>query len=109
VRKLFLDDERMPGDVTWIALHDGPYDVVRTQDEFVEYLLEHGIPDIISFDNDLGIGCGEGRRCVKWMVEQVLDGVLELPEGFRFTVHSKNVPAAEWITKYLNQFLEKRE
>jgi hypothetical protein len=70
MRKLFLDDERMPGDVTWIELHNGPYDVVRTQAEFEAYVTEYGIPDIISFDNDLGIGCGEGRHCAKWLVEQ---------------------------------------
>lgn len=55
MRKLFLDDIRMPGDVTWIALHDGPYDVVRNFDQFTAYVTKHGIPDVISFDNDLGI------------------------------------------------------
>jgi hypothetical protein len=96
----------MPGDVTWVALHNGPYDVVRTQDEFEAYCLEHGIPDVASFDNDLGIGCGEGRKCVRWMVEQVLDGNLTFPKEFKFTVHSKNPVAAAWIEQYLSQALE---
>lgn len=105
MRKLFLDDERMPGDVTWIALHEGPYDIVRTQDEFEAYCLEHGIPMVVSFDNDLGTGCGEGRKCARWMVEQILDGVLSFPKGFQFTVHSKNPVAARWIEQYLTQAL----
>lgn len=95
----------MPGDVTWVELHNGPYDIVRTQDEFEAYLVQHGIPEIISFDNDLGIGCGEGRKCVRWMVERVLDGDLEFPENFQFTVHSKNPVAEKWIRQYLEQFL----
>lgn len=95
----------MPGDVTWIELHEGPYDVVRTQEEFEQYCTTHGIPDIISFDNDLGIGCGEGRKCARWLVEQVLDGKMVFPEGFRFTVHSKNPVAAKWIEQYLTQAL----
>lgn len=55
MRKLFLDDERVPGDVTWISLHDGPYDIVRSYDAFVAYVEEHGVADVISFDNDLGL------------------------------------------------------
>lgn len=106
MRKLFLDDERMPGDVTWVALHNGPYDIVRTQDEFEAYVLEHGIPNIISFDNDLGDGCGEGRHCVKWMVKQVENGTLAFPDDFQFTVHSRNTVAGPWIEQYLNQAIE---
>lgn len=104
-RGLFLDDERLPEDVTWVRLEDAPYAVVRTYDEFVAYVEEHGIPEFISFDNDLGCRGGEGRNCAKWLVEAVLDGRAHFPSDFRFTVHSKNPVAAEWIEQYLGNFL----
>jgi hypothetical protein len=45
MRKLFLDDVRTPPDSTW--------DVVRSFDAFVNYVSEHGVPDVVSFDHDL--------------------------------------------------------
>lgn len=105
MRKLFLDDLRMPEEVTWIRLHDGPYDIVRTFDEFTAYIEEHGVPSVISFDNDLGEDEPEGRDCAKWLVEQVLDGKIEMNENLQFTVHSKNIVAGPWIQQYLDQFI----
>ena len=46
MRKLFLDDTRNPPDFTW--------DVVRSFPQFVAYINLHGVPDVISFDHDLG-------------------------------------------------------
>ncbi|PZR72527.1 MAG: hypothetical protein DI537_47420 [Stutzerimonas stutzeri] len=66
------------------------------------------MPDTISFDNDLGDGMGEGRFCARWLVDQLLDGTIAFNDKFTFTVHSKNGVAAEWITQYLNQYLEWR-
>ncbi len=105
---LFLDDERFPHNVTWIAIHEGPWVIVRSQAEFEAHVLEHGMPDVISFDNDLGDGMGEGRFCARWLVDQLLDGRIAFNPRFTFTVHSKNNVAAEWITQYLNQYLEWR-
>jgi hypothetical protein len=107
--KLFLDDERIPSDVTWIVMHDGPWVIVRSQPEFEAYVLAHGMPDVISFDNDLGTGMGEGRFCARWLVEQLLDGIVVFNPAFAFTVHSKNTVAAEWITQYLDQYLDFRK
>jgi hypothetical protein len=45
LRKLFLDDVRKPYDSSW--------DVVRSYEQFVEYIKNLGVPDIISFDHDL--------------------------------------------------------
>lgn len=50
---LFLDDERHPGDVTWVKLPNVPWQVVRNYDEFVETVYKHGIPDFVTFDHDL--------------------------------------------------------
>lgn len=109
---LFLDDERYPENVTWITLHEGPWVIVRSQPEFEAYVLEHGMPDVISFDNDLGppeTGVGEGYWCAKWLVEQLLDERIAFNPRFTFTVHSKNNVAAESITRYLNQYLDFRK
>ncbi len=103
---LFLDDERMPEHVTWVNIGPGPWTIVRTQNDFQNHILEHGLPANISFDNDLGIGDGEGRDCAKWLVAQWLDGTLPLDPEFTFTVHSMNFVAVEWINQYLRKYLE---
>ena len=103
---LFLDDERSPRDVSWIQLpNDRPYVIVRNIREFQSHILSNGIDMAhISFDNDLGYNEPEGRDCVKWLVEQMLDGILV--GRFTYTVHSKNVVAAAWIQQYLDRFFE---
>ena len=50
---LFLDDERMPGDVTWCNLPSAKYAVVRNYNEFVQHILTFGVPAFVSFDHDL--------------------------------------------------------
>lgn len=54
---LYLDDFRNPVDSyhmfkDTIYLREG-WDVVRNYEEFVVYIKENGIPDLISFDHDL--------------------------------------------------------
>jgi hypothetical protein len=62
-RCLFLDDVR---EVRQAFLYDKnqsltaasgiaeyKWDIVRSYDEFVKYIQKHGIPDVVSFDNDL--------------------------------------------------------
>ena len=63
--KLYLDDTRNPKTPGW--------NIVRTFDEFVDYIDTHGLPDIMSLDHDLGEFKG-GYDCVKWLVyEKQLD------------------------------------
>jgi hypothetical protein len=98
-------------------MHDGPWDIVRNFHEFKDYINEHGIPNVISFDNDLGVdqhGCAvalEGRHCAEWLIERFLYFDLEndkykLPDGFQFTVHSMNPIAAEQIKDHLDAAIE---
>ena len=103
---IFLDDERFTYDVTWIELPKGSWVTLRTQDEFEEYIKISGIPDHISFDNDLGTGFGEGIFCAQWMVDQVLDGKIKWNPNFTYTVHSKNNVAAERIKGLLDPFIQ---
>lgn len=54
--KLFLDDVREP--YTVFEYTDNPtycdfWAVVRNYDQFVKYVEENGVPDVISFDHDL--------------------------------------------------------
>lgn len=103
---LFLDDERVPSDVTWITMPDYDWDIVRNQAQFEHHVTSFGIPDHISFDNDLGDGMGEGIFCAQWLVDQVLDGNLEWNPEFKFTVHSKNNIAANRIIGLLDPFIQ---
>jgi hypothetical protein len=54
MRKLFLDDVRTV-DVVYAQHEVSDFDVVRSYDEFVHYIQANGLPDFISFDNDLGL------------------------------------------------------
>lgn len=49
-RWLFLDDTRRPP----LYLNE-LFDVVRSYDEFVEYIETYGIPEVISLDHDLNM------------------------------------------------------
>lgn len=108
---LFLDDERVPHDVTWNGNHrlyqyDYLWDIVRSQPQFEAYILEHGIPSVVSFDNDLGTGMGEGIFCAQWLVDQVLDGNVKWNPDATFLVHSKNGVAAKRIEGLLTPFVQ---
>ncbi|NJO64878.1 MAG: hypothetical protein HC836_44175 [Richelia sp. RM2_1_2] len=110
---LFLDDFRIPADgfnilgrneylkLKWV--------VVRSHNEFVDYILKNGMPDLISFDHDLadehyappqfwdekynqwaekkGFKEKTGMDSAKWLVEFCMDNKVSLPNYF---VHSMN-------------------
>ena len=78
---------------------------VKTQPEFENYIKENGLPDLISFDNDLGIGNGEGYECAKWLIEYCMDKDKELP-GWH--VHSANPVAKENIEKLFDNFKNRK-
>jgi len=116
--KLFLDDERKPSDVTWLELPSGPWQIVRSYDAFAEYISEHGIPDVISFDHDLGVENVEvvarshdidynkltmktGYHCATWLANYCLDNQVQLPT---FYVHSMNPVGAQNIRVLLENF-----
>ena len=110
--KLFLDDERMPGHATWIALPAGPYVIVRTYLQFTNYIIAHGLPEFVTFDHDLAechyaaFSRGEeytgdvptGLDCAKWLVEYCRNIDLPFPD---FLVHSMNPIGAENIYAYI--------
>ena len=114
-RQLFLDDLRVPTDcisymhrrTAQYELYKGKWIIVRNYSEFTYWICENGLPDLISFDHDLGIedeGHPSGMECAKWLVEYCLDNQLKLP---RWLVHSANPAGAENITGLLISFEKK--
>lgn len=90
--KLFLDDIRLP---FWVYDDAQDWEVVRNKDELISKIKERGIPDIISFDNDLGMDddgniLPDGYSCLNWLIENdiYVKGII---------VHSDNIIANEQI------------
>lgn len=97
------------GDVTSMPfLKD--FHICRTMEEAVSLIEEKGmLPYYISFDNDLGQDehgqpLKEGIDFAHWIVEQVLDGVYDIPANFEFFVHSANTIAGPEIKILLDNF-----
>jgi hypothetical protein len=91
LKEEYLEIEDESCEVQWL----------KTQIEFEKYIKENGLPDLISFDNDLGIGNGEGYDCAKWLVEYCMDNNVQLPKWF---IHSANPVAKENIKNLLINF-----
>ncbi len=90
--KLFLDDIREP---FWIYDDYKKWIVVRNQEEFIKTITDKGIPNVISFDNDLGVDnngiiLSDGYSCLNWLIDNdiYIKGVI---------VHSDNIVANEQI------------
>lgn len=104
-KKLFLDDYRIPLNVysyTKNQIYLLDWDVVTNYDEFVNYITNNEIPEVISFDHDLGdehytnnpnidyssFKEKTGYDCAKWLIEYCIDNNLDFPKVIY--VHSMN-------------------
>jgi hypothetical protein len=102
---LFLDDVRQPIHTYHYTLNKSylmDWDVVTNYDEFVKYVTENGIPEVISFDHDLAdehytpeknieydkFKEKTGYDCAKWLADYCIDNNLEFP-GY-VLIHSMN-------------------
>ena len=106
MKKLFLDDIR---EVEWIYGTElaANFDVIRSYDEFVDCIEKNGLPDFISFDNDLGLDengevAPDGYAAAKWLVYK---SGLDL-SSLHFKVHSANPVAAEQIRSLLYNYIQ---
>lgn len=102
---LFLDDERSPDKVNWVEFPRHNVVVVRSHQEFVDYVTEHGVPEFVCFDHDL---CEEHYRAMfeesvgkepnygsvptgldsaRWLGDHCRDEGVEIPP---YVVHSMN-------------------
>ena len=73
---------------------------IKSYKDFTKTILSIGLPELISFDNDLGEE-KEGYDCAKWLVEYCIDRNLPLP---KCQVHSANPVARNNINSLLNNY-----
>lgn len=92
---------------------EAEFDVVRNYADFVQYIEKNGLPDFISFDNDLGLNetgevAPDGYAAAKWLV---YESGIDL-RNLKFKVHSANPVASTQIDGLLKnyiRFLNSRE
>ena len=130
---LWLDDYRDPNEIKdgvkhWLVFSPipDPYALVwvKSYAEFTSYITEHGLPDGICFDHDLGLAVAiearangmskrqarklkplelTGMDCAKWLVDYCIDNKKKLP---LFNIQSANPVGKENIHKLLTNFLK---
>jgi hypothetical protein len=110
MKKLYLDDIRIPKTEGW--------DIVRTYEEFVDWIKKNGLPSEVSFDHDLAeihydpstwtenfkYHEKTGYDAAKWMCGYCMENGLPLPE---FNCHSANLVGRENILAILNSHKER--
>lgn len=115
MKYLFLDDERNPHNVTWVRIPMVHWNIVRSCDEAISWVLTNGFPDFVSFDHDLAEGhySGDfskgktGYDFAKWLIEYDMKANL-MPVDFAFTVHSMNPIGAKNIRLYLENYIRQK-
>jgi len=105
MKKLFLDDIRTI-EMVYDKSMKSEFDIVRTYEEFVNYIETKGLPEFISFDNDLGLGddgkvAPDGLAAAKWLVYESKLDLMDL----EFKVHSANPVASEQIRGLLTNYI----
>jgi len=116
MKKLFLDDLRIPKDAIGLVpdsmnkfYWSNDWIIVRNFWEFCNYIQKFGLPDYISFDHDLAdehytdsdnsdYKEKTGYECSKWLVDFCFDNGKSLPD---YTVHSANPTGKQNIISYL--------
>ncbi len=100
MKKLFIDDLRRPPDSSW--------DLVRSNQEAINYVLLNGCPDFVSFDYCLSAG-QTIRPFILWLIEEDkrYEGKL-IPEAFQYDSHSSSDAGTQWIMITLGQYLLNR-
>ena len=86
---------------------ESEFDIVRNYYDFVDYIKKNGLPELISFDNDLGLDDNgevalDGYACAKWLV---YESGLDLSK-LNFKVHSANPVARTQIEGLLNNYID---
>jgi len=101
--------------------------VLKSYNEFIEWVKQNGLPSIICFDHDLGMEVAikarekgmskresrklkqqekTGHDCAKWLVEYCINNNLDLP---KWNVQSHNPIGKENINGLLNGYKKYRE
>lgn len=122
---LFLDDFRIPAD-TFNYTGDPIYlkkdwVIVRSYNEFVEYINLNGLPEVISFDHDLAdvhydvqdhvdqdyydtVTEKTGYHCAQWLINYCMDNNKELPKDIM--IHSMNPIGSQNIKSLFKSYLK---
>jgi hypothetical protein len=88
--KLFIDDEREPPDETWV--------VVRTFAQAIDHVEDHGVPESMSLDHDLG-----GDETVMQFLRWLCDHHFEKGPP-RYVVHSANPVGRDNMISFLESW-----
>lgn len=94
--KLFIDDERYPTTPDWL--------IARTSYNAIYFVTNFGMPYEIAFDHDLG-GQDTVMVFLNWLEDALLDGIVDFPEGFKYSIHSQNPIGADNITGRMNKLI----
>jgi len=109
---LWLDDSRDPADkrMDWLAYSPIGYEVevvwLKDYSQFRNWIQQHGLPDGICFDHDLGEDTPTGYDCSKWLVNYCLDNKLSPPV---WSSQSANPVGKANINGLLRNFLRSME
>lgn len=118
--KLFLDDHINPDDVVGDIYEGGGWQVVGNYHEFIAFVMEEGVPEVVSFDHDLvdehyGIDWCDiyeggmlastseptGLDCAKWLYDFCHETKTALPMAL---CHSLNPKGREVIERYITKW-----
>jgi hypothetical protein len=116
---LWLDDQRLPHDVTWVNIpKDQHYSVVRNYKEFVDLITLRGVPKFVCYDHDLadshychGLNNDKipydsyeektGYDAAKWLVNYCMERGIKHPP---YIVHSLNPIGKKNIESYIESY-----
>lgn len=106
---IFLDDERIPTDVTWIQYPEISWAIVRDDIEFTKTFkkfVELGKPFVVSFDHDLQLIDGDeitGYTILKSMIEYMMDNDVNVDIQCFF--HTQNPIGKANMKQYWENYL----
>jgi hypothetical protein len=124
MKKVFLDDYRKPSDVFYLSVdfdyqEDNGWLIIKSYDEFIKYIINNDLPELISFDHDLsqehylpehqtninysGIQ-KTGYHALKWLIDYCEENKLSLPIC---KVHSQNIIGKNNILELIESYLKK--
>jgi len=121
---LFLDDVRVPRQVTWVPLPLVEWTIARNYKEFVDLIESRGLPRFVTFDHDLAEehyrpsmydGDGHysnyytdgtfkektGYECAKWLAEYCIANHLPYPD---YQIHTMNPIGRKNIQSVIDSF-----
>lgn len=122
---LWLDDIRDPAstEVDWLGMYSpiGQYEAyvvwIKSYEEFVRFILSHGLPSAICFDYDLSkapnnkiseqeticdkVETKTGLDCAKWLVEYCNEQGIDIPP---YGIQTSNIEGKMKIDAILNQY-----